>query len=336
MKSLEYKVGALILFSLVLLGGFLLLLGNFSLRGGYRIRIDYDFSGNLQSGAAVKISGIKVGKVEEVKYLGGQLDPETGRRVQVRVTAWVEERVRQSIRKNAEFFINTQGVLGEQYLEIQPGSWDQPPLDPSHPVLGVNPPRTDLIVARLYEFLDSITSLLKDDKDVIRDFLQSGASVVRTLDDVLKTNKAEIGRLLSNVDALSKQASDLLASIHAGIGDASTLKATLGNIEALSASIRRDIDPLIAKAKKALDGVDRLTSVVGPGEKEKLVKALDDLVSVADKADKLTADAQLLVSDIKKGKGTAGALLVDPQIYDDLKELVRDLKRNPWKFFWKE
>ena len=336
MKSLEYKVGALIVISLVLLGGFLALLGNFSFRGGTRIRINYDFSGNLQSGAAVKISGIKVGKVEEVRYLGGAIDPDTGKRVQVRVVAFVEDRVKESIRKNAEFFINTQGVLGEQYLEIQPGSWDQPPLDPAHSVEGVNPPRTDLIVARLYEFLDSITGLLRDDKDVIKDFLQSGASVVRTLDDLLKTNKAEIGRLLGNVDALSKQAADLLGTIRAGVGDASTLKATLGNIEALTASIRRDIDPLIAKAKKALDGVDRVTSVVGPGERDKLQKALDELVTVGDKAEKLTSDAQAIVAGVKQGKGTAGALLVDPQIYDDLKELVRDLKRNPWKFFWKE
>ena len=336
MKSLEAKVGALIVVSLVLLGGFLALLGNFSWRGGTRIRINYDFSGNLQSGAAVKISGIKVGKVEEVRYLGGQVDPDTGKRVQVRVVAFVEDRVKESIRKNAEFFINTQGVLGEQYLEIQPGSWDQPPLDPSHSVEGVNPPRTDLIVARLYEFLDSFTGLLRDDKDVIKDFLQSGASVVRTLDDILKTNKAEIGRLLGNVDALSKQAAGLLASIQNGVGDAAQLKATIGNIESISQSIKRDIDPLLAKAKKALDGVDRVTSVVGPGERDKLQKALDELVVVGDKAEKLTSDAQSLVSDIKKGKGTAGALLVDPQIYDDLKELVRDLKRNPWKFFWKE
>ena len=150
------------------------------------------------------------------------------------------------------------------------------------------------------------------------------------------TNKAEIGRLLGNVDALSKQAADLLASIKSGVGDASELRKTLGNIEGISASIKRDIDPLIAKAKKALDGVDRVTSVVGPGERDKLQKALDELVTVGDKAEKLTSDAQSLVSDIKKGKGTAGALLVDPQIYDDLKELVRDLKRNPWKFFWKE
>ena len=173
MKSLEAKVGALIVVSLVLLGGFLALLGNFSWRGGTRIRINYDFSGNLQSGAAVKISGIKVGKVEEVRYLGGEVDPDTGKRVQVRVVAFVEDRVKESIRKNAEFFINTQGVLGEQYLEIQPGSWDQPPLDPSHSVEGVNPPRTDLIVARLYDFLDSTTKLLQEDKDLIIQFLKT-------------------------------------------------------------------------------------------------------------------------------------------------------------------
>ena len=50
----------------------------------------------------------------------------------------------------------------------------------------------------------------------------------------------------------------------------------------------------------------------------------------------MASDAQSLLSDVKRGKGTAGALLTDPQIYDDLKELTRDLKRNPWKFFWKE
>jgi phospholipid/cholesterol/gamma-HCH transport system substrate-binding protein len=336
MRTLEYKVGSLIAISLLLLGAFIALLGNFSLRGGFRVNIDYEFSGNLQSGAAVKISGIKVGKVDEVRYLGGEIDPDTGKRVQVRVVAWVEERVRDSIRKNAEFFINTQGVLGEQYLEIQPGSWDQPPLDPSHTVIGVSPPRTDLIVARLYEFLDSITALLKDDKDVIRDFLQSGASAVRSIDELLKANKSEIARLLTNLDALSREGAALLASLRNGVGDAATLKATLANVEAISASVKRDINPLIDKAKRALDGVDRATSAIGPAQKEQLARALDQLVSVGGKVDRLAGDAQALMSDVKKGKGTAGALLVDEQIYDDLKELVRDLKRNPWKFFWKE
>src|SRR5207244_1957621 len=92
MRSLQLKVGALIVVSLALLAGFVILLGNFSLRGGYPIRVDFDFSGNLQSGAAVKISGIKVGKVEDVQFMGGAVDRETGRRVQVRVIAFVENR----------------------------------------------------------------------------------------------------------------------------------------------------------------------------------------------------------------------------------------------------
>jgi phospholipid/cholesterol/gamma-HCH transport system substrate-binding protein len=256
--------------------------------------------------------------------------------VQVRVTAFVENRAREAIRQNAEFFVNTQGVLGEQYLEIQPGSYEKPPLAENAIVRGVDPPRTDLIVARLYEFLDNITSLLRDDKDVIRDFLKSGAGVVKTLDEILKENRTEIGRLLKNVDALTKEAAQLLASVRSGVGDASTLRATLANVEALSSAVKRDIDPLLAKAKKALDGVTNLTSVIGPGERDKLVKALDELTTVAGKVNAVASDAQVVMNDIRRGRGTAGALLVDQQIYDDLKELVRDLKRNPWKFFWKE
>ena len=221
----------------MLLGGFFALLGNFSLRGGTRIRVDYDFSGNLQSGAAVKVSGIKVGKVEEVRYLGGEIDPDTSKRVQVRVVAFVEDRV-QGVdpQERRVLHQHRRACSASSTSRSSRARWDQPPLDPSHSVEGVNPPRTDLIVARLYEFLDSITGLLRDDKDVIKDFLQSGASVVRTLDDILKTNKAEIGRLLGNVDALSKQAADLLGSIRAGVGDAAHAASHAGQHRGASRS----------------------------------------------------------------------------------------------------
>ena len=43
-----------------------------------------------------------------------------------------------------------------------------------------------------------------------------------------------------------------------------------------------------------------------------------------------------MVTDLRAGKGTAGALLARDELYSDLRELIRDLKRNPWKFFWKE
>jgi phospholipid/cholesterol/gamma-HCH transport system substrate-binding protein len=35
-----------------------------------------------------------------------------------------------------------------------------------------------------------------------------------------------------------------------------------------------------------------------------------------------------LGEDVAQGKGTVGALLQDPTIYDDLKIILRDIKRN--------
>jgi phospholipid/cholesterol/gamma-HCH transport system substrate-binding protein len=130
-RGLEFKVGILILASTAILVGFIFVLGNFTLRSGFEIQVDFNYIGSLQPGAPVKVSGIKVGKVKDVEFLGGKLDPKTNQRVQVRITAWLEDRVRESVRSDAEFFINTSGVLGEQYLEIVPGKdWDKPAIAP--------------------------------------------------------------------------------------------------------------------------------------------------------------------------------------------------------------
>ena len=62
-RATELKVGILIAAALVILVAFIFVLGNFSLRSGYTLYVDYRFSGNIREGAPVKVSGIKVGKV---------------------------------------------------------------------------------------------------------------------------------------------------------------------------------------------------------------------------------------------------------------------------------
>ena len=46
--------------------------------------------------------------------------------------------------------------------------------------------------------------------------------------------------------------------------------------------------------------------------------------------------SSMIVAHIKKGDGTVGALVMDEAVYDDVQEMVRDLKHNPWKFLWKD
>jgi phospholipid/cholesterol/gamma-HCH transport system substrate-binding protein len=57
-RSIEVKVGALILVSLAILGGFVLLMGGLSFEKTYSVYVDFDNPGGLLSGAAVRVGGV--------------------------------------------------------------------------------------------------------------------------------------------------------------------------------------------------------------------------------------------------------------------------------------
>jgi phospholipid/cholesterol/gamma-HCH transport system substrate-binding protein len=335
-NDLELKVGALILGALAILGVFFYALGNFSLGPGYTFYVDYRFSGNIQPGAPVKVSGIKVGKIEEVQFLGGKLDEKTGRRVQVRLKVWVQKRVTETIREDAEFFVNTAGVLGEQYLEIVPGSYEKPPLQAGSIVMGVDPPRTDLIVARLYDFLDSVTTLLHEDKDLIKNLLADGAGAVHELNVALAENREVIGRLLNSTDKLANEAAGVLADVRTGIGDPRVIGRTLVHVDETIVHADQAIVQLTPRVSSMLDEGVRVTGMVTEKRVDQLFGAVGSAKVALDRGGELLGQANTLVSGLNEGKGTAGRLLVRDDLYADIKELVVNLKRNPWKLIWKE
>jgi len=341
-RGLEFKVGLLILISSAILIGFIFILGNFSLRSGFTISVDYDYIGALQPGAPVKVSGIKVGKVSDVDFLGGKQDPKLGgKRVQVRVTAWIEDRVRDSIRGDAEFFINTAGVLGEQYLEIVPGhDWDHPGIAADAIIHGApavhDPPRTDLVVARLYEVLDGVSSVLHDDRDAIKHLLSNGANAVAEINKLLVDRREALGELIASTAEVAKEAKVTLAKVNNGLGDGRPVATLLADADATLKTAQASLATLTPSAQALMADATRVTGLITEQRLDKTIDAADKAASAAGKAGGLIDNVNGLVSDLRAGKGTAGALLARDELYSDLRELIRDLKRNPWKFFWKE
>jgi phospholipid/cholesterol/gamma-HCH transport system substrate-binding protein len=336
-RSIEFKVGLLILAGLVVFVGFIFVLGTFSLRSGYTMYVDYGFSGNIQPGAPVKVSGIKVGKVEEVRFLGGKVvDDKTGRRVQVRLEVWLEDRVKQTIRHDAEFFINTSGVLGEQYLEIVPGDdYERPPLGAGVVVAGIDPPRTDLIIARLYVVLDSLSSVLTQERDFIGNLLKSGASAVGELDALLRENREQMGALIQSGSALAGQAAVSLEKLNAGL-EPPVVARTVRHADELLVTANQSLSQLTPQARAFVADAMRVTGLFTEERIDKAIRVAEGAIAATGKAGKLIDNVDGMVTDVRKGKGTAGALLVREEVYADLREMIRDLKRNPWKFFWKE
>ncbi|MBK1726549.1 outer membrane lipid asymmetry maintenance protein MlaD [Halorhodospira neutriphila] len=82
---------------------------------GYEVTATFDNVGGLREKAPVSMAGVHVGRVESIA-----LDPETH---QARVTLRIE-RGYDSIPADSTAAIYTSGLLGEQYVGIEPG-WEQ-------------------------------------------------------------------------------------------------------------------------------------------------------------------------------------------------------------------
>ena len=83
---------------------------------GYRVTARFDNVGGLKPGAAVKSSGVSVGRVESIDF-----DDKT---YQARVTLSLQSRY--AFPKDSSLKILTSGLLGEQYVGIEAGADDKP------------------------------------------------------------------------------------------------------------------------------------------------------------------------------------------------------------------
>jgi len=336
-KSIEVKVGILILVSLGILAAFVLIMGGLSFEKTYTVYVDFDNPGGLQSGAPVRVAGVKCGKVTELQFMGGKVDPQTNRRTLVRAKVQIEQRVKDSIHEDADFYVTTQGVLGEQFLAIDPGSPQKPVLAENTIIKGIDPPRLDLFLAKAYELLDTTINGIRNNRELISDIATNTAGLLKGLNTVLTDNRERINRIVQNLEALSVEANTLTAHARSNYVDNPKIARTIDNIDKLTTELQRDSGPMIKDAREAVANLNRASKVIGgEDEQAKLKKTLDDVAQLAARANATAADAQSIVQHIKKGNGTVGALVMDEAIYDDVQEMVRDLKHNPWKFLWRE
>jgi phospholipid/cholesterol/gamma-HCH transport system substrate-binding protein len=147
-RSIEVKVGILILTALGLLVAFILVMGGLNFQPTYPIFVEFDNPGGLQSGAPVKIAGVKVGKLGAIEFRGSEQVAAGKRDPLVRIQVSVETRYQKSIHVNALFYVTTQGVLGEQFLGG--ARIDRRGLPPGAIVRGLDPPRLDMLLAESY------------------------------------------------------------------------------------------------------------------------------------------------------------------------------------------
>lgn len=158
----ELKVGIFVSIGMILVMIAILLLGStenlLSRKNQYTIHLPS--AEGLIGGAKVMLGGIQIGTVEKVGF-----DNQQGN---VMITLNVTSGNATHIKKDSEAEIATQGVLGDRYVSITPGSADAPAMSagadiPVLPSKGISQflTQSDQLVARLNSVAASMDILLK-------------------------------------------------------------------------------------------------------------------------------------------------------------------------------
>ncbi len=185
--------------------------------------VTYNFAGGVDVGSPVRLSGIKVGKVEAVDFFApetnatvatqepGSADTESElARAPVRLKISIKKQAMKGIRKDSRFYINLAGIIGERYIEITPGTLKGELVKTGDTAVGVDPPRIDQLISQSFDLAGKIIDLVEKNKgDITRTIellAKLSAGLNKTLEklDRSKIVSQDLGKLITNLMELTE------------------------------------------------------------------------------------------------------------------------------------
>jgi phospholipid/cholesterol/gamma-HCH transport system substrate-binding protein len=180
----------------------------------------------------------------------------------------------------------------------------------------------------------------RDSMSRIDSLVDEGKTLINQEDGVRDAvaNVARIGRQLEA--ELPDMVDTLNAFLQEGRIFVASSQEALGRVEEELAQTTREARQLLVVSRRKIAEVDFSDLVIEL--RQAISKLVEDfsqtgklLAQLAGRTDVLVGDLGTVVADVRDGKGTLGALLREREVYDDIREFILDLKRNPWKVLWK-
>lgn len=255
--SLEVKVGVVVSITIGLILVFLFFLGQYNpFTKSYRIYVLYNFAGGIEVGSPVRVAGVKVGKVEQIRFFepGKTFNQEP---VSIAIRLQLDRRAQKLVRKDSKFYINMAGIIGEKYIEINPGSDSVPVLEDGAMVRGIDPPRIDQFLSQGYGVFERLNkkyqSLSEEDKQKFRALFENLVVLTENLSK-LGEESGELSELARNLNAVLEVIAPRNAQEKRELKEKLTkLSETLDHIYQVS----RTLDRTSVRLEKELQGFDR-------------------------------------------------------------------------------
>jgi len=341
--SKEMRVGAFVLAGLIVCGIVIFMIGDEKRLFDAKLTFHTSFSDvqGLKAGAPVRLGGIDIGAVSRVAHS----EDATDNRLYVDMNIVKRETLR--IRQDTVAKVANKGLLGDKMIELSGGSPGFPPVPPEGFIKGEDPAdftnlfsEVGMMAKRAQQILQNLeaTSKALADTQMHEDLRGSVHSVNVILKEVaggrgyvhkLLADPAEADRLSHLIATLDRTATEAegtvteahraVARVNQGPGLAHELLYGEKSSSAV-ANFGNAAGEIAVTLKGIREGNGLAHSIFSVGD--------DSSQEVAANLGAITGDLRHIVADLRAGKGTLGALLVDPSIYEDVKSVLGNVQRN--------
>jgi phospholipid/cholesterol/gamma-HCH transport system substrate-binding protein len=332
----ELRVGIFVVFGLALTAISVFLIGDTRDLWEAKARYSAAFHNvaGLKPGAPVRMGGVDIGAVAAVGHGESGADP----RIFVRMS--IGRRNASRIRLDTVAMVANKGLLGDKMIELTVAPGESLPLPPDTLIKSEEPAdvlaSANRIVSASVEAIEDIQPLAKalGNPKLAADIQGSATDVHQLLDAVVHGDGTmhrlffdhgeadELERLLGNLTRVSARLDTALADVQ----DATAhVRQGPGIVHALvyDGEISKDTAGTMRELHEDLKAIRQ-----GNGLAHALLYGDDPSQHAMGNINAISDDLRAIVSGIRQGKGTIGALLVDPTVYEDIKGVVGNVERN--------
>ncbi len=295
----ETKVGIFVFLGIIVLAFLTVTVGRFQLgkEAGYRVYVLFDSAAGVDRNSPVRIAGVHVGTVERISLERGRA------KVALRIPPDVQ------IYEDAKAYLRSEGLLGEKYIEISPGSEEKPRLGEEGLIQqGDAPVSLDQVLSRLSGIGDDMKAVLGP------------------LGQILKGIEPEkVRHVVSNIETFSRDLPPLIADARETLGNFRDISTKLEQGEGTLGKLISD-EEAYQDARKTLAALRDMAEKVQRGEGT-LGKLINDDEAYEDARDTL-ANLKSLSEKLEKGEGTLGKLLADDQLIEDVEKALKKVEKG--------
>ena len=281
----------------------------------------------LVVGAPVRLAGVDVGRVSAIAF------PESIAQAEARVEIAIENRYIDRVRGDSRAYIDSKGLLGDKIVNLSPGTPAGAPLREG-----------DYVQTRPGLSFETLTKQVESTATAIGDAAHEAQGAVA---DLASPEVADnLRRITGSLAAILEQVENGDGLLHKVLYDAEYERdaaALFTNLAQMSRSARSAAqrgDALLAQLdtqggatlaewRRAGAGVAEFTDAINHGDG--LAAALvhgDAGRRLVNDLGELTQRINRITGDVERGRGTLGALLVDPSVYEEMKTVLGNIERN--------